>query len=128
MNRLIVFVLRNTEFTAGVFRKCKFDQHGGLVADDPAFVPWLDRDELGRSVLFDATVGELDVDLALGHEPDMRVLAKLAADDGREIGGPIEAGLVNHALDENIAGFKNVDVHAASFVVLIGSEGREEGF
>ena len=51
----------------------EFDDDRRLVADDPAIVPRLDRDDRRRGVLAHAAVREADVDAAARKETDMEL-------------------------------------------------------
>ena len=83
---------RHPEAVHGVALEVELDQDDRLLADDPAVVARLDRDDLRRLVLDDAAVGVLDVDLAAREEADVRVHAELGADDRLHVHGPAEAG------------------------------------
>ena len=51
-----------------------------LIADHPPVMTGIDRDDLRRFVLGDASVRVLDVDLAAREKADMRVHAAIGAD------------------------------------------------
>ena len=59
----------------------ELDQHDRFLADHPAVVPGIDRDDLRRLEFDDASVGVLNVNLAVRQEPDVGVQAQVGADD-----------------------------------------------
>ena len=66
---------------AGIFTfEIELDHHDRFLADDPPVVSWLDRDDLWSTMLDDASVRILDVNLAVDQEADVRVHAQLRAD------------------------------------------------
>ena len=59
----------------------KPDHHGRFRPDHPAVVARLDRDRLRSGELHGASIGVLNMDLAVRQEPDVSMLAKLRPDD-----------------------------------------------
>src|SRR4051812_13562697 len=72
-----------------------FDEHRGLVADDPAVVARLDGDDLRRGELERRAVAVPDADAAAGDEADVRVHAQVGAHRVLHVRRPAEAGLVD---------------------------------
>jgi hypothetical protein len=110
--------LRHAEPANGLSLEVKLDQHGGLVSHDPSVVPRLDSDHLRSYELRGAAVCILNMDLASGQEPDVRMHAEIRADDCLHVGGPAKSGLVNHTLHATGAGSHNIDLDAADFAAL----------
>jgi hypothetical protein len=73
--------VRHPEAADSVALEIKFDHHDGFVANDPAIVTRIDRDNLRRLVLDNAAVRVLDMNLALHQETHVRVHAELGADE-----------------------------------------------
>ena len=77
--------VRHAQPTGGFFFEIELDHHNRFIADDPAVVSWLDRDDLRSTMLDDASVRILDVNLAVDQEADVGVHAQLRADHGLHI-------------------------------------------
>jgi hypothetical protein len=106
----------------------EFDQHGDrFPADDPAVVARVDRDDLRSSVLDDAAVRVLDVDLAAGEKPDVGVHAQIGADQRLHVHRPAESGRVDHALDARAAGAADLEPDTADRASFGALHRRREG-
>jgi len=117
---------RHTEPVYRFAFEIELDEHGGLIANHIALMSGLDGDELRSFVLDNAPIGKANVDLTLGHETHMRVHAEIGPHDGLQVRVPIEAGLVDHALDPHVSGFRDVDLYAADITALIGFHGGKQ--
>lgn len=73
--------LWNAQPIDGVALKIELDEHGRLVTHHPSLVSRLHGNKLRSLILDDAAIRESDVDLAVSHEPDMRVHAEFRTDD-----------------------------------------------
>src|ERR1019366_3374345 len=73
--------LRHPELADRLALEVEFDQDCSLITDNPAIMAGLDDDDLRSRELDSAAVRILDVDLAAGQEPDVRVHAEVGADD-----------------------------------------------
>jgi hypothetical protein len=73
--------VRHSEAADSVALEIEFDEHDGVVANDPGIVTRLDRDNLRRLVLGNAAVRVLDMNLALRQETNVRVHAELGTDE-----------------------------------------------
>jgi hypothetical protein len=102
----------------------EFDQHGGLIADHPPLVSRFNGDELWSFELEDAAVGKADVDLAARHEADVRVHAQFRADNGLQVGSPVEPRRIDHAFHARRAGAEDIDLDTANLTVLVSLHGR----
>jgi ABC-2 type transport system ATP-binding protein len=104
----------------------EFDQHGGLVPHYPPVMAGLNGDHLRSGELQCAAVRVLNVDLAAGEKPDVRVLAQIGAHNRFHVSGPAESGRINDALDAAAAGTRDVKLDAANFAVVGFFHGCEE--
>ena len=59
----------HTESRDRLTLEIELNHHDGLLADNPAVVAWLDRDNLGRLVFDDAAVRVFDVNLSAREKP-----------------------------------------------------------
>jgi hypothetical protein len=89
-------------------------------------VPRLDRHNLRGGELLDAAVGILNMDLAAGEEPHMRMHTEIAADNRFHLSGPAESGRVDHTLDTPGARSGDVQLDAANFAALGSLHGCEQ--
>jgi hypothetical protein len=110
--------LRHPEAANGLSLEVKFDQHRRLVSHDPPVVPRLDSDDLWSHELRGAAVCILNMDLAAGQEPDVRMHAEIRADDCFHVSGPAKSGRVDHPLNATGAGSHNIDLDAADFAAF----------
>jgi len=110
--------LRHPEATNGLSLEVKFDQNRRLVSDDPPVVPRLDSDDRWSHELRGAAVCILNVDLAPGQEPDVRMHTEIRADDCFHVSGPAKSGRVDHTLNATGAGSHNIDLDAADFAAF----------
>jgi hypothetical protein len=104
----------------------ELDDNRRLVADDPAIVPGLDRDDGRSRVLAHAAVRETDVDAAARKETDVRVHALVGMDQRLHVRGPAEADRVDHPLDSRIARAHHLELHAADVTSLGAPQGRHQ--
>jgi len=81
----VAMAVRHAQPTGGLTLEIEFDHHDGFSADDPAVVSWLDRNDLWRTMLDNASVRIFDVNLAVDQEADVGVHAQLGADHGLHI-------------------------------------------
>src|SRR6187455_844929 len=89
---------RYAESVDRVLFEVELDHDHRFLADDPAVMSRLDRENLWGFVLDDAAVGIFDVDLAADEEPDMRVHAEGGSHDWLHVHRPSESRRVDHAL------------------------------
>src|SRR5215471_19764678 len=108
----------HAEATHGVALEIEFDQHHRRLADYPAVVPGLDRDDLWSPVFHDTSVLVLDVDFPLGEEADVGVHASVGADDWLHVLRPPESGWIHHAFDARGARASDVQANAADHAAL----------
>ena len=102
------------------------DHHYRLVADDPAVMTRLDADDVRRSMLDDAAVRVLDVNLAMREEPDVGVLAVVTADRRLHVLRPAEAHRVDQALDAGCTGAADFQLHVADVAAFSACDRTEE--
>jgi hypothetical protein len=68
--------LRHPELADRLALEVEFDQYRSLITDNPAIMTGLDDNDLRSRELDSASVRILDVDLAAGQEPDVRVACR----------------------------------------------------
>jgi len=105
----------------------EFDQYRRLVANHPPFMPGFDGHKFRRAVFFHAAILKLDIDLAVGHEADMRVHAVFRADLLTKLVGPVEAHRVDHALDADGPGAVDIYLYTADVASVAIFHGGEDG-
>ena len=105
--------------------KIELDDHDGLLADNPAVMTRLDRENLWSLVLDHAAVGVLDVNLTTDEESDVGVHTQRRSNDRLHIDGPAEARRVDHALYARLSGTSNLEPDVADFAKLRAFNGRE---
>ena len=81
----MAMAVRHAEASRSLFFEIELDHYNRFCADDPAVVAWLDRDDLRSTMLDDASVRILDMNLAVDQEADVGVHAQLRADHGLHI-------------------------------------------
>jgi hypothetical protein len=94
----------HSEAADGVALEIEFDEDDRFAADDPAVVPWLDRDDLRRLAFDAAAIRVFDVNPPAGEEPDVRVHAVLGADERFHVDRPAEPWWVDHAFHARVTG------------------------
>src|SRR5439155_12200911 len=72
-SRRMAMGLRHPKPADRISLEIEFNQHGGLVPDDPPVMPRLDSDHLRSFELRSAAVRVLNLELAAGEESNMRV-------------------------------------------------------
>ena len=77
----MLVLCRHPEPADRVAFEVEFDQHYGLLADDPAVVTRLDSDDLRSFVFDDAAIGIFDVNLPTREKTSMGMHAVLGADN-----------------------------------------------
>jgi hypothetical protein len=108
----------HSTLVGSVALEIEFDEHGRLVAHNPAIVSGLDDDGLWRSKLLAAAVGELDMDLPVRQESHVGVHAEIGADNRLDVGRPVKPGRVNHPLDAGRARVGDIDLDTRDLLVL----------
>src|ERR1039457_5964784 len=92
----------------------------------PAIMTRLDNDDLRSRELDSAAVRILDVDLAAGQEPNVRVHAEIGADDRFHVFGPAKSRRVDDAFHATGASSNNINLGAADFAAFAAGDGREK--
>jgi hypothetical protein len=105
----------------------EFDEDDGLVADDPAVVLRLDRDDTRRAAFYAAAIRVLDVDPPAREKTDMRVHAVLGADDRFHVDRPSKSRRVDHALHARVAGTPRFEANVADVAAHDVLERPEKG-
>ena len=118
--------LRHPELADRLALEVEFDQDRSLITDNPAIMTGLDDDDLRSRELYSAAVRILDVDLAAGQEPDVRVHAEIGADDRFHVFGPAKSRRVDDAFHATGAGSNNINLGAADFAAFAAGDGREK--
>src|SRR6266568_4743670 len=106
--------------------KVEFDQHRRRLADHPAVVAGIDRDDLRRLVLHDAAVGVPDVDLAAREKADVGMHAECGTDYWLHVDGPAEPGRIDHALHTRRAGTRHLELHVPDLTARRPLHGGDE--
>src|SRR5690349_17310137 len=109
----VLMSLWHPEPRDGVALEIELDDHGRLVADDPAVMTWVDREHLRRLVFDDAAVCVLDVDFTAHEESDMGVHASIRFHDRLHVRRPAEAARIDHAFDACRAGSRHFQADVA---------------
>src|ERR1017187_10248834 len=117
---------RHSELADRLALEVEFDQDRSLITDNPAIMTGLDDDDLRSRKLDSAAVRILDVDLAAGQEPDVRVHAEIGADDRFHVFGPAKSRRVDDAFHATGAGSNNINLGAADFAAFATGDGREK--
>jgi hypothetical protein len=89
-------------------------------------VTGLDDDNLRSRELDSAAVRILDVDLATGQKPDVRVHAEIGADDRFHVLRPAKSRRVDDSFHATGAGSNNINLDAADFAAFAACDGREK--
>src|SRR5664280_2562953 len=118
--------LRHAELADRLALEVEFDQDRSLITDNPAIMTRLDNDDLRSRELDSAAVRILDVDLAAGQEPNVRVHAEIGADDRFHVFGPAKSQWVDDAFHATGAGSNNINLGAADFAAFATGDGREK--
>ena len=113
---------RQAEALHRIAFEIEFDEHGGLIAHNPSGVIGFDSDKFRGLELLYAAILEADVDLSLHHETDMGVRTELFAEHGTQMRVPGKTGRIDHALDADGAGARDINLHAADIVMLVGTD------
>src|ERR1017187_3319307 len=117
---------RHSELADRLALEVEFDQDRSLITDNPAIMTGLDDDDLRSRKLDSAAVRILDVDLAAGQEPDVRVHAEIGADDRFHVFGPAKSRRVDDAFHATGAGISLVQRHESDFAAFAAGDGREK--
>src|ERR1035437_129128 len=118
--------LRHPELADRLALEVEFDQDCSLITDNPAIMTGLDDDDLRSRELDSAAVRILDVDLAAGQEPDVRVHAEIGADDRFHVLGPAKSRRVDDAFHATGAGSNSVNLGAADFAAFAAGDRCEK--
>src|ERR1019366_6104386 len=117
---------RHSELADRLALGVEFDQDRSLITDNPAIMTGLDDDDPRSRELDSAAVRILDVDLAAGQEPDVRVHAEIGADDRFHVFGPAKSRRVDDAFHATGAGSNNINLADADFAAFAAGDGREK--
>jgi hypothetical protein len=118
--------LRHPELADRLALEVEFDQDRSLIPDNPAIMTGLDDDDLWSRELDSTAVRILDVDLAAGQEPDVRVHAEIGPDDRFHVFGPAKSRRVDDAFYATGAGSNNINLGASDFAAFATGDGREK--
>jgi hypothetical protein len=116
----------HAQAAGGLTFEIELDHHNRFFADDPSVVSWFDRHDLRSTMLDDASVRILDVNLAVDQKADVRVHTQLGADHGLHVYRPPKPGWVHHSLDPGPAGLTDLEQHVADLATLGAHNGRED--
>jgi hypothetical protein len=105
--------------------KIELDDDDGL-PDHPSVVARLNREDMRRLVLNDATVRVLDVDFTTRQKAGVRMHAEIGADDVFHVFRPSESRWIDHPLDARVARASNIEAHVTEVAVRGASHGREQ--
>src|ERR1019366_3158804 len=117
---------RHPELADRLALEVEFDQHCSFITNDPPIVTGLDDDNLRSRELDSAAVRILNVDLAAGQEPDVRVHAEIGTDDRFHVFGPAKSRRVDDAFHSTGAGSNNINLGAADLAAFAAGDGREK--
>jgi len=126
MGHLVAVLRGETEAACRAFLGVELNEDGGLVPYDPRVVARLDRHNLRRHEFEGAAVRVFAGDVPSREEADVSVHAELRFHVRAHVGGPAEAGRVDHPLDAPVTGAADVDLGAAYLPVIGALDGRGE--
>ena len=110
----------------GVAFEIEFNQHDRFLADHPAIMPGIDRNDLRSLVLDDAAIRVFDVDLAPREKADVRVHAEVRPDGRFHVHRPAEPWRVNHPLDARGAGASHFQPYVPDLAAFRAADRCEE--
>src|SRR5688572_28440442 len=99
----------------------EFDDDGGCVANHPAVMARLDRQELRRAVLDHTAVSVFDVNRSPCEKPYVRMHAERGSADRLHVFRPAEPYWIHHPLDTGLACSADVEPHSANIATLGGT-------
>ena len=118
--------VRHPKPSDGVAFEIEFNEHDRLLADHPAIVPGIDRDDLRSLVLDDAAIRVFDVDLAPCEKTDVRVHAEVRPDGGFHVHRPAEPWRVDHPLDARSAGAPHFEPNVSDLAAFGAADRCEQ--